>query len=132
MKTDLRISDTEWEIMRVVWTRHPATAAEIIDGLTEHDATWHPKTARTLLARLVRKKALGYQTDGRAYVYTPLVKEAECVAAASETFLERVFGGSARPMLAHLVETRKLTRADLAELHALLDAKTPANRKAKK
>ncbi|EIQ00788.1 putative transcriptional regulator [Opitutaceae bacterium TAV1] len=132
MKTDLRISDTEWEIMRVVWACHPATAAEIIASLAERDPTWHPKTVRTLLARLVRKKALGYRPEGRAYVYTPLVKESECVAAASETFLERVFGGSLRPMLAHLVETRQLTREDISELRALLDAKAPASRKQSK
>ncbi|MDR1283132.1 MAG: BlaI/MecI/CopY family transcriptional regulator [Opitutaceae bacterium] len=129
MKTDLRISDTEWEIKRVAWARHPVTAAEIIASLAERDPTWHPKTVRTLLARLVGKKALGYQSEGRAYVYTPLVKESECVAAASETFVERVFGGSLRPMLAHLVETKKLTRADINELRALLDAKAPASRK---
>lgn len=102
MKRTPRISDTEWEIMRVVWARHPITAAEIIARLAEADSTWHPKTARTLLARLVRKQALDYEPRGRLYVYGPRVSEQECVAAASETFLERVFGGSLEPMLAHL------------------------------
>jgi len=69
-----RISDTEWEIMRLIWRRHPVTANEVIQQLVAADASWHPKTARTLLARLVQKKALGYQSAGRTYVYSPLLQ----------------------------------------------------------
>src|SRR5215471_21622612 len=106
MKDVPRISETEWELMRVVWGNHPVTGNEIIEALTALDPSWHPKTVRTLLARLVRKKALDYKANGRSYVYSPRVSEQECVATASESFLERVFGGSLRPMLAHFVERR--------------------------
>ena len=116
-----KISDTEWELMRVVWAKHPITAAEIIEQLNANDPSWHPKTARTLLARLVEKKALDYEAQGRSYVYNPLVSESECVAAASESFVSRVFGGSLRPLLAHFVERQKLTGQDLEELRRLLD-----------
>ena len=126
MKNVPRISDTEWEIMRIVWQKHPVTANEIIDQL----AGWHPKTARTLLARLTQKGALGYEAKGRTYVYSPLVSEEDCVATASESFLDRVFGGSLKPMLAHFVERQKLTRGDLQELQKLLD-ETPATPPAK-
>jgi BlaI family penicillinase repressor len=116
-----KISDTEWEVMRVVWGKHPITAAEVIADLAANDPSWHPKTARTLLARLVQKKALGYQSQGRSYVYTPLVSESECVGAASESFVTRVFGGSLRPLLAHFVEHQKLTEQDLQDLQRLLE-----------
>ena len=118
MKAVPNISETEWEIMRVVWDRHPITANEIIAELVRQDASWHPKTARTLLSRLVQKGALDYEPRGRLYVYEPRVREVECVAAASESFLERVFGGSFTPMLAHFVQHRKLTRQELRELRA--------------
>src|SRR5262245_60651755 len=111
-----RISETEWEVMRVVWAKHPATAGEIIERLAASDPSWHPKTARTLLARLVKKRALGYEAQGRTYVYEPLVSERECIAAVSASFLDRVFGGALQPMLAHFVEVRRLTPKDLAEL----------------
>jgi BlaI family penicillinase repressor len=119
-----RISDTEWEVMRVVWKRHPITGNEIIESLSAGDPTWHPKTIRTLLARLVRKKALSYKAIKRVYVYSPLVSIQDCVATASESFLGRVFGGSLRPMLAHFVEQGKLTREDLAELRELVERQT--------
>lgn len=121
MKQIPKISDTEWEIMRIVWTQHPITAADIIARLVAIDASWHPKTARTLLARLVEKKALDYEERGRVYVYVPRVTEQECVTAASGSFLERVFGGSLKPMLVHFIAERRLTRKDLDELRALLD-----------
>ena len=119
--------------MRIVWAKHPLTANEIIDRLAAVDSSWHPKTARTLLARLVQKKALGYQARGRTYVYSPLVTEQQSVAAASESFLDRVFGGSLRPMLAHFVERQKLTREDIEEMSRLLESNSqPQPRKPKK
>ena len=115
--------------MRAVWARHPATASEIIKRLAATDASWHPKTAKTLLARLVRKRALDYETQGRSYVYEPLVTERECVAAASDSFFDRVLGGSLKPMLAHFVESRRLSRQDLEELRHLLESGSSRGRK---
>ena len=51
-----RISETEWEVMRAVWAKHPAPASEIIERLSRADPSWHPKTAKTLLTRLVQKR----------------------------------------------------------------------------
>lgn len=107
--------------MHVIWGRYPLMASEVVEQLTAKDPSWHPKTVRTLLARLVRKKALDYKANGRSYVYSPLVSEAECVATASESFLARVFGGSLTPMLAHFVEHRKLSREDLEKLRRVLE-----------
>ena len=126
MKTPPKITETEWEIMRVVWARHPIAASEIIDQLVAIDPTWHPKTTRALLNRLVQKKVLDYEPRGRVYVYEPLFTEQECVAAASESFLERVFGGSLKPMLAFFVEQRRITKKELKELKDLLEGRTNA------
>lgn len=114
-----RISETEWEVMKVLWSRHPLSAQNIIDTLAAQD-DWHPKTVKTLLNRLVKKRALGFKKEGRAYFYRPLVAEADCVAAESESFLDRVFGGSLKPMLAHFADTRRLSSTEIAELKRLL------------
>jgi BlaI family penicillinase repressor len=118
-----RISETEWEVMRVIWTEAPCSAGQIIEALTRRDPTWHPKTVKAFLSRLVRKKAVGFRKEGRAYLYRPLVKEKDCVDAVSESFLDRVFGGSLKPMLAHFVESKKLSEEEILELRRLL--KTP-------
>jgi len=121
MKRVPRVSDTEWEIMKVIWAKAPCSAGELIKSLTKIDSTWHPKTIKTFLTRLVAKGALGFEKEGNAYLYRPLVSEKECVDAASESFLARVFGGSFKPMLAHFVEQNKLTTEEIQELRRLLD-----------
>jgi len=109
--------------MKAVWAKAPTSAGEIIEALTGKDPTWNPRTVKAFLNRLVRKRALGFKKEGRAYLYRPLVKEEECVDAASESFLGRVFGGSLKPMLAHFVERKKLSAAELRELRELLEQK---------
>jgi BlaI family penicillinase repressor len=123
MKKVPKISETEWEVMKVAWTKAPCSAGEIIETLTRADSTWHPQTIKTFLNRLLKKKALGFRKEGRAYLYRPLVTERECVDAASESFLERVFGGSLKPMLAHFVEHRKLSAEEIRELRRVLEGK---------
>jgi BlaI family penicillinase repressor len=115
-----RISDTEWEVMKVIWTQGPSTAEAVIEELQKQDPTWHPKTAKTLLNRLLKKKALGYDKAGRAYIYCALVNEKECQDAVSKSFLERVFGGSLKPMLAHFIERKKVSPKEMSELRKIL------------
>lgn len=117
-----KISEAEWTVMKTVWAQAPRSAQEIIDAVApgEH---WHPKTVKTLLNRLVKKGALGFSRQGRAYLYYPRMAEADCVTAASRSFLDRVFGGSLQPMLAHLVEHDQLTAGEIQELKALLKKK---------
>lgn len=89
-----KISETEWELMKIVWAKAPTTAGQIIESLTHQDSTWHPKTVKAFLNRLVHKGALGFKKEGRTYLYRPLVKEKDCVDAASESFLS---SGARRP-----------------------------------
>jgi|SRR5436190_20195459 len=119
MKDIPRISDAEWMVMKVLWDRSPLPASEIIEGLAQAER-WAPKTVKTLLNRLVKKGALGYEQDGRAYLYRPLVSESACTTAASEAFLARVFGGSLQPMLAHFVDEKRLSPKEVKELKRIL------------
>jgi BlaI family transcriptional regulator, penicillinase repressor len=115
-----RISETEWEVMKIVWARQSSSAGEIIEALRQTDASWHPRTVKAFLNRLVKKKALRFSKEGRAYVYTPAVRQEECVDAVSESFLGRVFGGSMKPMLAHFLQREKLSAEEIRELRRLL------------
>ncbi|MEY2789747.1 MAG: hypothetical protein RLZZ34_2890 [Verrucomicrobiota bacterium] len=116
-----RISETEWEIMRIVWKRQPVTSADVIAELQRVDASWRAVTAKTLLNRLVRKGALRFEAIGRIYHYSATVSESECISAATRSFLDRVFGGSLTGMMAHYVESRKLSKTQVAELRRILE-----------
>lgn len=123
MKRLPRISESEWQIMKVLWARSPATANDVIADLAGV-CDWTDKTVRTLLNRLVAKKALGYTKDGRSYLYRPLVDERQCVRAESRTFLQRVYGGALMPMLAAFLKEENLSAEQIADLKRMLEEKT--------
>lgn len=118
------ISDAEWQVMKVLWARSPATAEQVVEVLSPKTG-WKPKTVMTLLNRLVKKQAAGYEKKGRAYHYFPLVREADCVRAESQSFLQRVFNGAVTPMLAQFLQEAKLSKKDIEELKQILDKKKP-------
>jgi BlaI family penicillinase repressor len=117
-----KISEAEWEVMEILWRRSPLTALEVVQELAPHKH-WKDQTIRTMLGRLVRKKALAFRADGKIYFYRPLVTREHCVRVESRSFLDRVFAGAAQPLLAQMVQEAKLSREEIAELKRLLAAK---------
>jgi BlaI family penicillinase repressor len=120
MAETVDLSDAEWQIMNLVWDRQPIMAQDVIGELAE-PCQWSPATVRTMLHRLVKKGALQFTADGNRYSYRAAVRRADCVRRASRSFLDRVFGGEAAPLLAHFVRNVQFTPQELAELRALLD-----------
>jgi BlaI family penicillinase repressor len=108
--------------MKVLWERSPQTANEVAEAL-DSQTDWKPKTVKTLLSRLVQKKALGFEQAGKAYRYRPLVSEEACARVRRRTLLQRVYDGALTPMLAAFIEDEDLTPEDIAELRRLLDRK---------
>jgi BlaI family penicillinase repressor len=114
-----RISEAEWIVMEVLWRKHPITALEVVQQLSHHKQ-WQDQTIRTMLRRLNRKKALSYRAEGKTYYYSPAVSREQCVRGESRSFLERVFGGAAHPLLVQLVQESKLSPDEIAELKRIL------------
>ncbi len=117
------ISNAEWLVMKVVWTKSSATAADVVEAL-EGETSWKPKTIMTLLNRLAKKGVLRFEKEGRAYRYYPLIGEAESVKAESRSFIERVYGGALTPMLVNFLEEAELSAEEIDELKQLLDRRT--------
>ncbi len=116
MKTPPRISDTEWEIMKVLWEQNPLTSNAI-----QERTGIHLQTAKTYIGRLVKKGAVGFTKAGRSYLYHPVFTESECQKKESLSFLDRVFGGSLQPMLSHLVEENAISDEEIALLRKTLN-----------
>ncbi len=119
-----RISEAEWEVMEILWKQAPATAAEIIVGLTH--TSWAPTTIRTMLARLVDKKIIAMRKQEGGISFRPLVDREQCVQWEGDSFLERVFGGATNPLLMHFVKRAKLTPKEVRELQKILSEKGKA------
>jgi BlaI family penicillinase repressor len=120
MKKTPKISEAEWEVMKVLWKKSPKTANEVVKVLSKK-TSWKRETIRTLINRLVQKKAVGFKKKGRQYHYFPLLTEAECVKEETRSFLKRVHGGSIEPMLTSFVEEEKLSADKIARLRRILD-----------
>lgn len=118
-----QISDSEWEVMKVLWAaKSPVTAQEVIDQIASPNQ-WSPRTVKTLLNRLLKKNAVTFKKDGKMYYYAPLVTEEECYRMERQSFLQRTYNGALAPMLMHFLKDEKLTKDEIEELKKILDEK---------
>jgi BlaI family penicillinase repressor len=117
-----KISESEWLVMQVLWSRGVLTANEVVEELAGK-TKWKPKTVKTLINRLVKKQAVKFKKEGRKYRYYAAVSKAKCVGTESRSFVQRVYGGAARPMLAAFLEDAQLSAEDIAELKKILEQK---------
>lgn len=114
-----RISDAEHAVMEALWRKSPRTAADVCDEVCEQRG-WSLATVKTLLSRLVAKEAIAAEPDGRKFLYSPLVKRADYVGGESRRLVDRLFGGRAAPLFAHLAEQEALTDDDIAAIERML------------
>ncbi|MBY6128890.1 BlaI/MecI/CopY family transcriptional regulator [Qipengyuania aquimaris] len=114
-----RISEAEHAVMEALWDESPLSAAEVCDRVCAAN-DWSIPTVKTLLSRLVAKNAVGTEPQGRKFLYHPLVERSDYVGVESRRLVDRLFGGRAAPLFAHLAESEALTDDDLAEIEALL------------
>ncbi|MBX7515414.1 BlaI/MecI/CopY family transcriptional regulator [Qipengyuania sp. GH38] len=114
-----RISEAEHAVMEALWTESPLSAAEVCERVcAEND--WSIPTVKTLLGRLVAKRVIGTEPQGRKFLYHPLIERSDYVGGESRRLVDRLFGGRAAPLFAHLAENEALTDSDLEEIEALL------------
>lgn len=116
-----RISDAEHAVMEVLWADAPLTAADVA-ARVDPGRGWTDRTVKTLLARLLAKGVLAHDEDGRRYLYRPTIAREAYVAHESGRLVDRLFGGRAAPLVAHLAERQALSDADIEEIEALLKA----------
>ncbi|WP_420136551.1 BlaI/MecI/CopY family transcriptional regulator [Sphingomonas sp.] len=114
-----RISEGEHAVMEVLWGESPLTASEVAARIPASRG-WSERTVKTMLGRLLAKGALSHQEDGRRYLYRPAVDRAEYAGRETRKLADRLFGGRAAPLVAHLAAGDGLTEQDIAELEALL------------
>jgi len=115
------LTDQELEIMKVVWNLGTATVREVYEDLLQHRKIAYT-TVQTMMGVLEHKGRLKKETSDRAYVYRPAQPQSEVVGGMVGDFVKRVFNGSAKPLLVHLVESKRISQAHLDEIHDLLKA----------
>jgi BlaI family penicillinase repressor len=116
------IHDTEWDLLEALWSMERATAREVCETLADKRG-WAVSTTKTLLDRMVAKGLVSARQVGNVWEYTPAVRRVEARRTAWAEFVGKAFGGAAAPALHFLAKDAKLSKKELAELRALLDAK---------
>jgi len=115
----MRVSSAEGIVMEALWRRQPQSAEEVAaDVAAAQD--WTEATVKTLLNRLLSKGAVAAEKDGRRYLYRPLLKRADYVAAESSNLIDRLFDGRVSSLVTHFSEREKLSPDDIAELKRLI------------
>ncbi len=113
----------ELEIMKIVWARESATVRDVYEAMRERRRIAYT-TVMTLMNILHGKGHLKRRLSGRAHVYQAAEPKQRTIGRMVHEFLDRVFNGSAEPLLMHLAEEERLTPADLEELAKTIRRKT--------
>ena len=117
----VKLSDSEIYIMNVIWDNEKATSFDILEKVKE-DKKLSENTVRTLLARMVRKKAICIcEKNGKTYTYKSLIDRDEFLRIEGNNFLENVYEGAVKSMLLNFVKDKKLSKEDVKELLEKID-----------
>lgn len=115
-----RLSDAEWYVMEVLWSAgQPIAAIDIADRVPD-ERDWSLATVKSLLSRLLAKRAIEPKKDGRRFLYSPAIEREPYVADESRRFVGRLFGGKLSPLFARLAEEEALDDEDIAQIEVML------------
>ena len=124
---NVKLTKLELELMNVFWETGAASVREIQEQLPEHKRPAYT-TVQTIVYRLEEKGALRRMRKiGNAHIFEPLVSRKSVYRRVIDDVLE-LFGGSAQPLMSHLVESGKLTLEDVRAMESALaevDARRP-------
>jgi BlaI family penicillinase repressor len=116
----MHITAAESQIMDALWRRGPLPVDALIEDVAERES-WGGATVKTLINRLLKKKAIrSERTDGKVR-YAPVLQRADYVQKESQGLLDRLFEGRLTPLVAHFAEHRKLKPDEVERLKKLLE-----------
>ena len=121
MNKKIKVTESELEILKVVWSLNRATTNEITNILVS-STSWNPRTIQTLISRLTQKEVLGIEKiNKRTYMYFPLVTEDEYRVFANKSLLNKLYNGSLNLMMSAFIKNMNLSKTDIEQLKKLLD-----------
>lgn len=118
----MKLTEPEWQIMNALWQKHPARAREVAERLPA-SVNWAYTTVKTMLDRLVEKKAVHKRKSGNAGYYEPLLSRRQARTTALRNLLDHAFDGAFGPMMHFLVEQENLSAQQRKELVKILEGK---------
>jgi len=117
------LTEQELEIMKIVWECESATVRDVYEALRERRKVAYT-TVMTMMQILEHKGYLNRKQVERAYVYRPAQPKKRVIRAMVRDFVDRVFNGSAEPLVVHLIEDRHLTPEEIEEIRKLIGGRS--------
>lgn len=120
----VQISDSELELMKIIWANGGKVYyAQIMEGLQETGRDWQKNTIMTFLSRLISKSFIKSHKMGRKNEYTALVSEMDYQAVQTQNFLNKLYEGNAKGLIATMIQRDMLTPDDCEELKRFWEGK---------
>ena len=122
-KEELTPSESEWQVMEVLWESGEAMTSSEVIGRLDGGRGMNPKMVRVLMNRLCQKGILAYRVDekdSRIYHYYPLKTRRECQREKSSRFIESYFAGNQMGAVATLIGSAELSEEQLEVLEDIL------------
>lgn len=119
---NIKISDAEWVVMKILWQESPLTSTNIIEAL-KSKTNWKPKTIHSLIDRLVKKGAVAVNKDYSQFQFNPIVGKKDCVNEETKSFIEKVYNGSSNFMISSFIKNEKMSKDEIEDLQRLLNEK---------
>ncbi|GMQ61756.1 BlaI/MecI/CopY family transcriptional regulator [Vallitalea maricola] len=113
-----KISDSELQVMRVLWEAGTELPIAEIRKTLEVRSDWDTSTIKTLLRRLCKKEVV-LATKKEVFYYKPLVTEKEYNEYSTQKLIDKLYSGSAKNLIASLLGSKKLDDEDIEELRTL-------------
>lgn len=101
----------QMRIMQVLWKKQRATAREITEAINEYEPIAH-STVQIIIRTLEAKKAITHDTQGRTFIFYPLVQQEKAVRNAMHEFVDRVFNGSIEGLAVYLAQSENISPED--------------------
>ena len=113
-----RISDSELEVMKLLWKAEDALSSTEIREELQKTMGWGATTIKTLISRLLGKEVIA-QEKRHVFYYRALISEKEYNSWATGRLINRLYRGSAKNLIAALVDSDGLSAEDIEELRAM-------------
>ena len=114
------LTEQELEIMKVVWERETSTVRDVYETLLARRKVAYT-TVMTMMKILETKGYLKKRRQDRAFVYSPVQPKSQVIGGMIREFVDRVFNGSAEPLLVHLVKSHRIREKDLQKIVRMIE-----------
>jgi predicted transcriptional regulator len=115
------VTDAELAVLKVLWARGPLTAKTITEAIYPDGAASEFAAVHSFLQRLERKGLVARDRSSFVHIFSPTASQSDILGQELETLVKRLGGDSIAPLIMQLIDQKRLSRKDAAEIRKLLD-----------